>query len=166
MAASTGGTVPGYTYGASETVESPVSDDDFDKLKATVMFGAEDEQALQMAGDVLEDQVGAVLDTWYDFVGSSPHLAAAFGTPHGEPIQAYLDRVRPRFEQWVLDTCRRGYDRTWLNYQEEIAQRHTHEKKNRTDHVDAVDNVPLRYVIAFIYPITVTMWDFLAAKGR
>src|SRR5699024_1505007 len=119
-----------------------------------------------MAGDVLEDQVGQILDAWYDFVGSQPHLVAAFSTPQGQPIQSYLDRVKPRFEQWILDTCRRPYDQEWLNYQEEIALRHTHEKKNTTDGADSVDNVPLRYVIGLLYPITATMRDFLAAKGE
>lgn len=158
--------IAGYGFGAGGTARSPVTDDEFANLTATVMFTSEDEQALQMAGDVLEDQVGAVLDTWYDFVGSHPHLAAYFASPDGEPIQQYLDRVRPRFEQWVLDTCRRPYDRAWLDYQEEIAQRHTHQKKNTTDQVASVDNVSLRYLIAFIYPITATMRPFLAAKGH
>lgn len=33
--------------------------------------------------------------------------------------------------------------------------------KNETDDVDAVPNIDLRYVIAFIYPITATSRDFL-----
>lgn len=107
-----------------------------------------------------------MLDTWYDFVSSHPHLAAYFSTPSGEPIQEYLDRVRPRFEHWILDTCRRPYDQQWLDYQQEIALRHTAEKKNTTDNVASVDNVPLRYLIAFIYPITATMRDFLSNKGH
>lgn len=91
-------------------------------------------------------------------------LAGGFSTPDGEPIQGYLDRVRSRFERWALDTCRRPYDQAWLDCQE-IALRHT-EKKNTTEDVQSVDNVPLRYLIAFIYPITATMRDFLANKGH
>jgi hypothetical protein len=54
-----------------------------------------------------------------------------------------------------------------LDYQQEIALRHTRAKKNRTDNVDAVaDHVPLRYLIAFIYPITATIKPFLAKKGH
>lgn len=159
-------TVPGYNYGTEESARSPVGLDDLDKLKATVMFDSNDEQALEMAGDVLADQVGDVLDTWYGFVANHPHLLAYFSTPSGEPIQEYLDRAKPRFEQWILDTCRRPFDQTWLDHQEEIALRHTHEKKNTADNVDSVDNISLRYVIAFIYPITATMRDFLAKKGH
>lgn len=159
-------TIPGYTYGADQPARSPVGEEELDKLKATVLFTSDDEQALRLAGDVLEGQVGDVLDAWYGFVADHPHLVAYFSTPGGEPIQEYLDRVRPRFEQWVLDTCRRPYDQAWLDYQEEIAQRHTHEKKTTTDGVNSVDNISLRYIIAFIYPITATMRGFLAKKGH
>lgn len=158
--------IPGYTYGTDQPASSPVGPDELEKLKASVMFTSDDEAALSMAGDVLEDQVTDVLDTWYGFVASHSHLVAYFSTPGGEPIQQYLDRVRPRFEQWVLDTCRRPFDQAWLDYQEEIARRHTHEKKNTTDGVESVDNIPLRYIIAFVYPITATMRDFLAKKGH
>lgn len=159
-------TIPGYTYGSDESAKSPVGLDELEKLKATVMFTDDDEQALRLAGDVLEDQVEDVLDVWYGFVGGHPHLLAYFSTPDGEPIQEYLDRVRQRFAQWILDTCRRPYDQTWLDYQEEIALRHTHERKNTADGANAVDNIPLRYIIAFIYPITATVRPFLAAKGH
>lgn len=156
----------GYTYGTDEVARSPVGVAELDRLKASVMFGEADEQALRLAGQVLEDQVEAVLDVWYGFVASHSHLVAYFARPDGEPIGEYLDRVRPRFGQWILDTCTRPFDQAWLDYQEEIAQRHTHEKKNTTDGVDAPENIPLRYIIAFVYPITATMRDFLAAKGH
>lgn len=159
-------TIPGYAYGSDEAARSPVGLEELDRLKATVMFTEDDERALRMAGDVLEDQTEDVLDTWYGFVSSHPHLVAYFSTPDGEPIQKYLDRVRSRFSQWILDACRRPYDQTWLDYQEEIALRHTHEKKDTADGVDSVDNIPLRYIIAFIYPITATMRDFLGKKGH
>ena len=53
-----------------------------------------------------------------------------------------------------------------MDYQEEIGLRHTPEKKNTTDDVNSVNNISLRYVIAFIYPITATMRDFLGKKGH
>lgn len=56
-----------------------------------------------------------------------------------------------------MDTCRRPYDQAWLDYQHEIALRHTRDKKNQTDQVDAVDHVPMRYVVVLIYPVTATM---------
>lgn len=159
-------TLPGYTYGTDRLARSPVTPEDLDKLKASVLFSDADEQALRLAGDVLEDQVKDVLDAWYGFVAAQPHLVAYFSTPEGQPIQEYLDRVRPRFEQWILDTCRRPYNQDWLNYQEEVALRHTRERKNATDGVESVDNIPLRYLIAFIYPITATLRDFLGNKGH
>ena len=158
--------IPGYTYESSGKATSPVGAEDLDKLKTTLMFTEDDEQALRLAGDVLEDQVEDVLDVWYGFVADHPHLVAYFSTPEGEPIQEYLDRVRPRFSQWILDTCRRPYDQTWLDYQEEIGLRHTPEKKNTADDVNSVNNISLRYVIAFIHPITATMRDFLGKKGH
>jgi hypothetical protein len=158
--------IPGYTYGSDELPRSPVSDDDLALLKQTVLFGDDDERHLRMAGEVLRDQVEDVLDLWYGFVASHPHLVRYFAGPDGEPIDAYLTRVRARFGQWIRDICERPWDRAWLDYQEEIALRHTPAKKNRTDAVEAPDRVPLRYLVAFVYPITATVRDFLAKKGH
>jgi len=75
--------------------------------------------------------------------------------------------VRQRFGQWIRDTCAAKYDRTRLDYQQEIAVRHTEAGKNRTDNVSsAAAHVPLRSIIAFIYPITATIKPFLASKGH
>ncbi|WP_351234947.1 protoglobin domain-containing protein [Streptomyces sp. NPDC002133] len=160
------GTIPGYRFGDPDLPASPVALEDLDRLKAAVLFGEADEAALRHAWDVLKDQVEEVLDVWYGFVGSHEHLVAYFSTPAGEPIQAYLDAVRPRFGKWIEDTCTRPYDATWLAYQEEIAVRHTPEKKNRTDEVDSVPNVSMRYLVAFIYPITATIRPFLTAGSH
>jgi hypothetical protein len=162
----TEGNIPGYGYGTQEVARSPVSAEDLDLLKQTVLFTEEDERYLQMAGDVLEGQLDDVLDLWYGFVADHPHLVYYFTGPDGEPIQEYLDRVRERFKQWVLDACHRPYDQEWLDYQQEIALRHTRAKKNQTDGVDAPDQIPLRYMISFIYPITATMRQFLENSGR
>ncbi|MDN5860925.1 MAG: protoglobin domain-containing protein [Pseudonocardia sp.] len=156
----------GYTYDDTALPPSPVGAEDLDRLKAGVLFGDDDAAALAMAGDVLEDQVTDVLDTWYGFVGSHPHLVAYFAGSDGEPVKAYLDAVYQRFGRWIMDTCRRPYDERWLAYQNEIALRHTPQRKNRTDGVDAAPAVPLRYLIAFIFPITATMRPFLANKGH
>lgn len=159
--------IAGYTYGTAEAARSPVGTDELERLKQSVLFTEDDERALRTAGDVLADQVDDVLDLWYGFVSSHPHLAYYFGDPDtGEPIAEYLDRVRERFGQWILDTCRRPYDQDWLDYQEEIALRHTRAKKNRTDAVDSVEQIPLRYLVCFIYPITATLRDFLAKRGH
>jgi hypothetical protein len=115
---------------------------------------------------VLKDQIDAVLDLWYGFVGSHPHLVYYFSGPDGKPDANYLAAVRQRFGQWIVDTCNRSYDQAWLNYQHEIGLRHHRTKKNKTDNVRSVPIVPLRYLIAFIYPITATIKPFLAKKGH
>jgi hypothetical protein len=159
------GDVPGYDFGAATVGRSPLGIEDLQLLKETVLFADEDEEYLRLAGDVLEDQVDEVLDLWYGFVGSHPHLIYYFSDPEGEPDGDYLARVRERFKRWILDTCRRPYDQEWLDYQQEIALRHTRAKKNQTDGARAPEHIPLRYMVAFIYPITATIKQFLA-KGR
>ena len=150
-----------------ETARSPLSMEEFELLKKTVLFTYDDVRYLQMAGQVLDDQVEDVLDLWYGFVASHPHLVYYFSDRAGNPIPEYLAAVRARFGQWIRDTCAARYDRVWLDYQQEIALRHTRAKKNRTDKVDsASDHIPLRYLIAFIYPITVTIKSFLGKKGH
>jgi Protoglobin len=45
--------------------------------------------------------------------------------------------------------------------------RHTSEKKNRTDGAwETPDSIGLRYILAFIYPITATIKPFLANGGH
>ena len=158
--------IPGYEYDAPAPVPSPVTPEDLAKLQASLLFGPDDQAALKVAGEVLEGQVEQILDVWYGFVGSHPHLLAYFSTPSGEPIGEYLQRVRARFGRWILDTCGRPYDERWLAYQQEIALRHTSDKKNQTDQADSVPAIPLRYLVAFIYPITATIRPFLAAGGH
>jgi hypothetical protein len=158
--------VPGYGYGAPDTAHSPLGMGNLDLLKQTVLFTGEDERYLRMAGDVLEDQLEDVLDVWYDFVANHPHLIHYFSGPDGADAD-YLGRVRERFKQWILDTCRRSYDQEWLDYQQEIGLRHTYEKKNETDgSYESPNHISMRYVIGFIYPITATMKPFLANKGH
>ena len=65
-----------------------------------------------------------------------------------------------------MDTCLRPYDQDWLNYQEEIALRHTSVKKNKVDNVQSTAYVPLRDIIAFIAVMNETIKPYLAAKGH
>ena len=157
--------IAGYSYGVPEVARSPVTLEDLALLKQSVLFGAEDERYLRMAGDVLRDQVDDVLDVWYGFVASHDHLVQYFSGSDGQPDAEYLTRVRARFGQWVRDLCERPWDQTWLDYQEEIGLRHTRAKKNQTDGAQAPDYVPLRYLVAFVYPITATVREFLAKRG-
>lgn len=158
--------IPGYAYGSAELARSPVSAQDVDLLKATLLWSEADESHLRLAGEVLADQIDDVLELWYGYVGSHPHLVRYFAGADGQPIGEYLERVRARFAQWVRDVCSRPHDGAWRDYQHEIALRHTRAKKNRADRVDALSQVPLRYMIAFVFPITATMRDFLARKGH
>ena len=159
-------TIPGYTYGAPEVPHSPVTGGDLDLLRATLLWSEEDDRYLRLAGEVLADQVDDVLDLWYGYVGSHPHLVHYFTDRNGEPIGEYLGRVRARFAQWVRDVCSRPYDGVWRDYQHEIGLRHTRAKKNQVDGVDSVPEISLRYLIAFIFPITATMRSFLANRGH
>lgn len=156
--------IAGYAYGAVDP--SPVTLDELRLLEASVLWSEEDSAALAAAADVLEPRIEDILDVWYGFVASHPHLVTYFSTPDGEPIGEYLEAVRPRFGQWILDTCRRARDADWLAYQEEIALRHTSAKKNLTDSVESLPSVPLRYMVAFVYPITATMRQFLAGDDH
>ena len=155
--------IKGYSYG--HVGQSPVSIADLELLKKTVLFTAEDEKNLRLAGEVLKDQTNDVLDLWYGYVGSNEHLLYYF-TQNGQPNTEYLSAVRARFAQWILDLCNRPFDQDWLNYQHEIALRHHTAKKNKTDNVDSVPIIHYRYMVAFIFPITATIKSFLAKKGH
>jgi hypothetical protein len=149
-----------------ELARSPVTLEDFDRMKQSVLFGDDDVRALRASHAVLEGQVEAILDVWYGFVGSQPHLLASFTSKvDGKPIEAYLGGVRRRFGQWILDTARATYDQAWLDYQHEIGLRHHRTKKNRTDGVQGTDIVPFRDLFALVFPITFTLRPFLAKGG-
>ncbi|WP_347243246.1 protoglobin domain-containing protein [Thermogutta sp.] len=158
--------IPGYTYGTTQVPRSPLSLEDLENLKKALLFGPEDEKYLHLAGEVLKDQIEQILDLWYGFVGSHPHLLHYFTDGKGNPNSEYLAAVRKRFGQWILDTCNRPYDQAWLDYAYEIGLRHHRTKKNATDGVNAVPHVDFRYLVTFIYPITVTIKPFLAKKGH
>jgi IS1 family transposase len=158
--------IPGYTFGAPGVVRSPVTSDEVDLLKSTLLWSEADDRYLRMAGEVLADQVDDVLEVWYGYVGSHPHLVHYFSDRDGQPIGLYLERVRARFAQWVRDVCSRPYDDAWRDYQHEVGLRHTRAKKNRTDGVESVPEIAQRYLIAFVFPITATMRTFLASKGH
>lgn len=159
-------TPAGYTFGSPALSTSPLSCTDLEHLEAAVMLGEEDRHYLRMAGEVLAGQIDDVLDAWYAFIGSQSQLIQAFRGPDGKPDTRYLEAVRVRFGQWIRDTCERPYDQAWLDYQEEIGQRHYRTKKNRTDGVSAPPIVPLRYLIALIAPVALTMRGFLAKRGH
>lgn len=159
--------IPGYTYGTSVVSRSPVSLAELEQMKQSVLFGDEDVKYLRVSHDVVKDQVEAILDVWYGFVGSKPHLLASFtGKNDGKPLGDYLGAVRKRFGQWILDTARAEYDQRWLDYQHEIGLRHHRSKKNVTDSAASTDIVPFRNLFALVFPVTLTLKPFLGKKGH
>jgi hypothetical protein len=157
--------IPGYTHGNPSIPKSPISLQEFGLLQKTVLFGAEDVGYLRKSLDVLRDQVEGILDIWYGFVASQPHLLHYFTRKSDrQPDSRYLADVRKRFAQWIVDTAEADYDQKWLDYQFEIGRRHNREAKNKTDQVDAVDHIHLRFVLALFYPIVHTLRPFLASK--
>lgn len=158
--------IAGYTYGRDEVARSMVSLQDLAELKRSAGFTQEDERYLRMAGSVLEDQTERVVHHWRNqIIAGIPNLARHSRTLEGDAIPAYLDRSNARFRQWILDTCLRSYDQDWIDYQQEIALRHTSAKKNRVDGVCSSPYVPLRDVIAFLPVMNETIKPYLAAKG-
>ena len=159
--------IHGYTYGADDVPASPVSMQDLENLKITVGFTVEDERYLKIAGEVLSGQTEEIVRHWRSgIIAGIPHLARHSRTPEGDPIPEYLGQSNFRFQQWILDTCLRPYDQDWLNYQQEIALRHTSLKKNKTDGVRSTPHVPLRNIIAFAAVMNETIKPYLAAKGH
>jgi Protoglobin len=159
--------IPGYSYGTPGVGRSPVSAQDLELLKISAGFTDEDRRYLHLAGEVLADQTAQIVEHWRSgMIASIPELARHSRTPEGDPIPRYLQNSNLRFQQWILDTCFRSYDQDWINYQQEIALRHTSAKKNKVDAVRSTPYVPLRDVIAFIAVMNETIKPYLAAKGN
>src|SRR5690625_1102779 len=154
----------GYTYD-TDLSPSPVTMDRLNELLTDVMWTEDDAAALRRAGDILEPQVSDVLDAWYDFIGSTPHLVQVFTGPDGEPDGDYLARVRGRFEQWAVDLCRRPFDEHWLAYQEETDLLPRPTKKNQPDGVASPwKHLPMKDMLALVVPVTLTIRSFLAKE--
>jgi Protoglobin len=159
--------VPGYTYGSDAVTPSPVSMEELEALKISVGFNEETERYRLLAGEVLKDQTHAIVLHWRSgIIANIPHLARHSRSPEGDPLPDYLAKSNLRFQQWILDTCFRPYDRDWLNYQQEIALRHTSLKKNKTDGVQSTSHVPLRDIIGFIAVMNETIKPYLGAQGH
>lgn len=166
----TGSPVPtnptGYTLGRPSVPRAPIGLPELELLKKTVLLGDDDVAALRASAPILADQTDAILDVWYGFVASQPHLIQYFADAKtGAPNAAYLAAVRERFRRWILDTANANYDQAWLDYQFEIGRRHHRTAKNKTDHVASLPNIAYRYVPALLVPVTATLKPFLAKTG-
>src|ERR1700748_3879578 len=158
--------VPGYTYGTDAVTPSPITLQELEALKVTVGFTEEDQRYLLLAGEVLTGQTREIVLHWRSgIIAGIPNLARHSRSLSGEPLPDYLATSNLRFEQWILDTCFRPYDRDWLNYQQEIALRHTSLKKNKTDGVQSTAFVPFRDIAAFVATLNDTIKPYLAAGG-
>ncbi len=142
---------------------SPVTLEELDLLKSTVFFTKDDEGYLRLAAEVVADQLENIIEVWFS---AHPYLYRYFRGPDGKLIGRYIEAVRQRSAEWILETCRRVYDHAWLDYAHEVGIRHHRTKKNQTDHVDAAPLIPLRYMIAFSYHTTEMIRPFLAKKGH
>ena len=159
--------IPGYSYGSATVPRSPVSISDLNSMMASAGMTGDDRQYLRLAGEVLADQTRQIVDHWRaGIIASIPNLGRHSRAADGTPLPDYLGRSSLRFRQWILDTCLRPYDQAWLDYQHEIALRHTTARKNRVDAVDSTPFVPFRDVIAFTAVMNQTIRPYLADKGH
>jgi hypothetical protein len=159
--------IPAYTYGTSDVTVSPVSLAELGMLKVSAGFTVEDEQFLRLAGQVLASQTNQIVTHWRSgIIAGIPNLARHSRSPEGDAIPEYLAQSNLRFEQWILNICLRPYDQDWLNYQQEIALRHTSLKKNQADGVRSTAYVPFHDIVAFVAVMNDTIKPYLAAKGN
>lgn len=157
--------IPGYAYGDPRLETSPVTPEDLARLEQTVLWTETDARALARAAEILGPRAERILDVWYGYVGSHPFLIESFAGADGTPDPDYLSAVRARFERWIIDLCTRERDQAWLDYQHEVGLRHTAAKKNLTDGVTSTaPEIRLRYLVAFIVPLTLTIRPFLAEE--
>lgn len=157
---------PGYTMGQTTVPKAPISMEELNKIQTSLLLNQEDIAMLRKSREILGPQVEQILDVWYGFVGSHDFLLDTFvDRQSGQPDGAYLEAVRKRFGQWILDTAAAEYDQKWLDYQFEIGRRHHRTGKNRTDNAQASANIPYRYLPALMIPITTTLRPFLAKNG-
>jgi len=143
----------------NDVARSPLTED-LNLLKQTVLFTEDDEKYLRLAGEVLADQIDAVSGCVVFLLGSHPHLAQYFSTPDNQLIDEYL-AVRKRFYQWILDTCNRSYDQTWLTINKKLVYGIPMLRKSNRP----CCSVPILDCIAFISHCT-TIKPFLAIQGH
>jgi hypothetical protein len=138
---------------------------ELDQLKATAGWSDTDTDALARANALIGDEAELLVDGWREIIGHQPYLAHWFVHPDGSPNDEYKAAVKKRFVRWVRDTLTKPLDQAWLDYQEEIGERHTPDKKNKTDGGDTPSVVPLRYLIGFLPPTLFAIPERLRTKG-
>jgi hypothetical protein len=139
--------------------------EDLGRLKAVAGITADDERVLAEAAEILAGQADAMVTFYRERLGQLPWMAPYSGHPDGRPNPKYGAASKPRFDRWIIDACTRPLDQNWLNYQHEIGLRHTAAKKTKTDSADSLDQIPMRYLLAFTAVVIATARGFLAATG-
>ena len=157
--------IPGYSFGTPAVPRSPLSLDDFARMREAALFGDDDVAALRRSLPVVRAHADAILDVWYGFIAATPQLVATFAGADRRPDPAYLGAVRRRFGQWIVDTARAEYDQAWLDWQHELGRRHHRIGKNTTDGVAAAAIVPFRYLAPLVVPVATTLRPFLGKDG-
>jgi hypothetical protein len=158
--------IPGYDYGTDRAATSPLTLEDLERLKAVAGLTGDDEAALREAAGVLADQADDMVTAYRARLGELAWMAPYSGHPDGTPNPGYGAATKPRFDRWIIDACTRPLDQDWLNYQQEIGLRHTAAKKNKTDNADSLDQIPMRYVLAFTAFVMATAREYLSATGE
>ncbi|HET7323747.1 MAG TPA: protoglobin domain-containing protein, partial [Halococcus sp.] len=151
------GEIPGYDFGNESVPDAPITMKEFNRLQKTVGWSTEDDEYLQLAGEILEPQVDEMLDRWLEFIADFEFLTDyRRNVDTGEVIEEYGARSRKRYGQWIRDTCDTPYSEEWLKYQFEIGRRHHRSRKNQVDDVNAAPHIHLRYIIPLVYLHTTT----------
>ncbi len=156
--------IAGYDFGSERVDRSPVTLAELEQLQQTVGWTSADAGWLSQAAPILTRHAEDLVNDWRAQLGRLAFLSQWFGSP-GEETDRYRAAVKKRFVQWVSDTCTRPQDQAWLDYAQEIGLRHTPKKKNMTDGARGPSVVPLRYVIAFVWPVITGVRQYLVADG-
>jgi Protoglobin len=157
--------IPGYEFGSPSVPRSPVSLEELRALEQACGFDANARDQLRKAAGQLTRRAEDLVDKWRSVIAEHPEMRQVFFGPDGQPDEAYKAAVKKRFVRWVVDVCEREHNQDWLDYQEEIGERHTPAKKNQTDAAHTASVVPLRYLIAFSAVVSTTIQQILEEGG-
>lgn len=158
--------IPGYDYGTKNVPKATVTLEELRTLEEAVGWTAADAEWLRKAAETLVPKAEEMVNSWRAAIGRQPALMRSFLKPDGTSDDAYRSAVKRRFVQWVADLCLKPHDQAWLDYQEEIGQRHTPAKKNQTDGGHTAPVVPLRFTIGFSAVVITSVRSFLSDGRR
>lgn len=117
----------------------PISLQEFELLKETVLWTDEDESYMKMSAEILRDQVDNIVDVWTSFIAVYPHLTKNFSD---------LEATGEQIKKWIMTSAESHYDEKWLSQQ-------------------FANSLPLqnfRFAPVLAYPLTATLKPFLVKK--